>query len=38
MDVEHVGRMVAHLAGLPRDVSVPFVTIMAARMPYAGRG
>jgi NAD(P)-dependent dehydrogenase (short-subunit alcohol dehydrogenase family) len=38
MDVAHVGRMVAHLAGLPLDVSVPFVTIMAAKMPYVGRG
>jgi NAD(P)-dependent dehydrogenase (short-subunit alcohol dehydrogenase family) len=38
MDVEHVGRMVAHVAGLPRDVSVPFVTIMAAKMPFMGRG
>jgi NAD(P)-dependent dehydrogenase (short-subunit alcohol dehydrogenase family) len=38
MDVEHVGRMVAHVAGLPRDVSVPFVTIMAAKMPFIGRG
>jgi NAD(P)-dependent dehydrogenase (short-subunit alcohol dehydrogenase family) len=38
MDVDHVGRMVAHLASLPLDVSVPFLTIMATRMPFMGRG
>jgi NAD(P)-dependent dehydrogenase (short-subunit alcohol dehydrogenase family) len=38
MEVEHVGRMVAHLASLPLDVNVPFVTIMANRMPFIGRG
>jgi NAD(P)-dependent dehydrogenase (short-subunit alcohol dehydrogenase family) len=38
MDVEHVGRAVAYLAGLPLDVSVPFMTIMATKMPFVGRG
>lgn len=38
MDVEHVGRLVAHLAGLPLDVNVLFTTIMATRMPFVGRG
>jgi NAD(P)-dependent dehydrogenase (short-subunit alcohol dehydrogenase family) len=38
MDVDHVARMVLHMAGLPLDVSTPFVTIMARDMPYIGRG
>jgi NAD(P)-dependent dehydrogenase (short-subunit alcohol dehydrogenase family) len=38
MDVEHVGRTVAHLAGLPLDVNVLFMTIMATKMPFVGRG
>jgi NAD(P)-dependent dehydrogenase (short-subunit alcohol dehydrogenase family) len=38
MDVEHVGRTVVHLAGLPLDVNVLFMTIMATKMPFVGRG
>ena len=38
MDVEHVARAVAHLAGLPLDVNVLFMTIMATKMPFVGRG
>jgi NADP-dependent 3-hydroxy acid dehydrogenase YdfG len=38
MDVEHVGRIVAHMAGLPLDVNVLFMTIMATKMPFVGRG
>jgi NAD(P)-dependent dehydrogenase (short-subunit alcohol dehydrogenase family) len=38
MDVTEVARMVVHLAGLPLEVNVPFVTIMARDMPYIGRG
>jgi NAD(P)-dependent dehydrogenase (short-subunit alcohol dehydrogenase family) len=38
MDVEHVGRVVAHVAGLPLDVNVLFMTIMATKMPFVGRG
>ena len=37
-DVEHCGNMVAHMAGLPLDTNVQFVTIMATNMPYIGRG
>jgi len=37
-DVEHCGNMVAHMAGLPLDTNVQFVTIMASSMPYIGRG
>jgi NAD(P)-dependent dehydrogenase (short-subunit alcohol dehydrogenase family) len=38
MDVEHVGRVVAYLAGLPLEVNVLFMTIMATKMPFVGRG
>jgi NAD(P)-dependent dehydrogenase (short-subunit alcohol dehydrogenase family) len=38
MDVDHVGRTVAYLAGLPLDVNVLFLTIMATKMPFVGRG
>jgi NAD(P)-dependent dehydrogenase (short-subunit alcohol dehydrogenase family) len=38
MDVEHVARAVVYLAGLPLDVNVLFMTIMATKMPFVGRG
>jgi NADP-dependent 3-hydroxy acid dehydrogenase YdfG len=38
MDVVHVARAVLHMAELPLDVNVPFLTIMARDMPYIGRG
>jgi NAD(P)-dependent dehydrogenase (short-subunit alcohol dehydrogenase family) len=38
MDVEHVGRAVAQIADLPLDVNVLFMTIMATKMPFVGRG
>jgi NAD(P)-dependent dehydrogenase (short-subunit alcohol dehydrogenase family) len=38
MDVEHVGRAVAQIARLPPDVNVLFMTIMATKMPFVGRG
>ncbi|MFN4201536.1 MAG: SDR family oxidoreductase [Tabrizicola sp.] len=38
MDVDHVARMVLHMASLPLEVNTPFVTIMARDMPYVGRG
>ena len=38
IDVEHVARAVVYMATLPLDVNVPFVPVMAARMPFAGRG
>jgi NAD(P)-dependent dehydrogenase (short-subunit alcohol dehydrogenase family) len=38
MDVAHVAETVLHMASLPLDVNVPFVTIMARDMPYIGRG
>ncbi len=38
MDVRQVARAVLHMAELPLDVNVPFMTIMARDMPYIGRG
>ncbi len=38
MDVEHVGSAVAYMAGLPLDANVQFMTIMATKMPFVGRG
>ena len=38
MDVNHVAGMVVHMAGLPLDANVQFVTVMATRMPFIGRG
>jgi NAD(P)-dependent dehydrogenase (short-subunit alcohol dehydrogenase family) len=38
MDVEHVGRAVAHMASLPLDANVQFMTVMATAMPFIGRG
>ncbi len=38
IDVNHVANMVVHIANLPLDANVQFVTIMATNMPYIGRG
>ncbi len=38
MDVAHVGDAVVHIASLPLDANVQFMTIMATAMPYIGRG
>ena len=38
MDVSHVAQTVLHMATLPLDVNIPFVTVMARDMPYIGRG
>jgi NAD(P)-dependent dehydrogenase (short-subunit alcohol dehydrogenase family) len=38
MDVGHVADAILHMARLPLDVTMPFVTIMARDMPYIGRG
>lgn len=38
MDVENVGRAVAHMASLPLDANVQFMTVMATKMPFVGRG
>ncbi|MFO0458688.1 MAG: SDR family oxidoreductase [Burkholderiales bacterium] len=38
MDVEHVGSTIRYMASLPLDANVQFVTIMATKMPFVGRG
>ena len=38
MDVQHVASAVAYMAGLPLDANVQFMTIMATKMPFVGRG
>jgi NAD(P)-dependent dehydrogenase (short-subunit alcohol dehydrogenase family) len=38
MDVNHVGQAVAYMAGLPLESNVPFLTVMATKMPLFGRG
>ena len=38
MDVDHVARAVVYMASLPLDANVQFMTVMATKMPYIGRG
>ena len=38
MDVKHVADAVVHMAGLPLDANVLFMTVMATNMPFVGRG
>ena len=38
MDVDHVASAVVYMAGLPLDANVQFMTIMATKMPFVGRG
>lgn len=38
MDVKHVADAVVYMAGLPLDANVQFMTVMATKMPYIGRG
>jgi NAD(P)-dependent dehydrogenase (short-subunit alcohol dehydrogenase family) len=38
MDVAHVGQTVLHMANLPLETNVQFVTVMATKMPFVGRG
>jgi NAD(P)-dependent dehydrogenase (short-subunit alcohol dehydrogenase family) len=38
MDVNHVAQAVAYMAGLPLESNVPFMTVMATKMPLFGRG
>ncbi len=38
MDVEHVAQAVVYMASLPLDTNVQFMTIMATKMPFIGRG
>lgn len=38
MDVEHVGSSILYMANLPLETNVQFMTIMATKMPFVGRG
>lgn len=38
MDVETVGQSLLYMANLPLEVNVMFHTVMATKMPFAGRG
>jgi NAD(P)-dependent dehydrogenase (short-subunit alcohol dehydrogenase family) len=38
MDPSHVADMVLHMAELPLSANVQFMTVMATKMPYIGRG
>ena len=38
MDAGHVARAVVHMASLPLDANVLFMTVMASKMPFVGRG
>lgn len=38
MDVSNVSDAVVHMASLPLDANILFMTVMATKMPYVGRG
>jgi NAD(P)-dependent dehydrogenase (short-subunit alcohol dehydrogenase family) len=38
MDVAHVASAIVYMASLPLDANVQFMTIMATKMPFVGRG
>ena len=38
MEAEHVGNAVVYMASLPLDINVLFMTVMANKMPFVGRG
>jgi len=38
MDVAHVAKTVVYMASLPLEANVQFVTVMATKMPFVGRG
>lgn len=38
MDVTHVAQAVLNMATLPLEVNVQFITLMASKMPFVGRG
>jgi len=38
MDVAHVGATIRYMASLPLDANVQFLTVMATKMPFIGRG
>jgi NAD(P)-dependent dehydrogenase (short-subunit alcohol dehydrogenase family) len=38
MDVDHVARSIVFMASMPLDANVQFLTVMATKMPFVGRG
>ncbi len=36
--VQHVAHAVVYMASLPLDANVQFLTVMATKMPFVGRG
>jgi hypothetical protein len=38
IDVQHAVDAILFMASMPLDANVPFLTVMATRMPYVGRG
>jgi len=38
MDAQHVAEAVLYMASLPLDTNVQFITVMATKMPFIGRG
>jgi len=38
MDVDYVARSIVFMAGLPLDANIQFLTVMATKMPFVGRG
>jgi NAD(P)-dependent dehydrogenase (short-subunit alcohol dehydrogenase family) len=38
MDLQHVADAVLHMASLPLDANMLYMTVMATKMPYVGRG
>jgi NADP-dependent 3-hydroxy acid dehydrogenase YdfG len=38
MDVENVARAVVFMAGQPKEANILFLTVMATKMPFVGRG
>lgn len=38
MDVRHVADAILYIANLPLDANVQFITVMATKMPFVGRG
>lgn len=38
MDPDHIAESVVHMAGFPLETNVQFMTVMATKMPFVGRG
>jgi NADP-dependent 3-hydroxy acid dehydrogenase YdfG len=38
MDADNVARAIVHMASLPLEANVQFMTVMATKMPFIGRG